>query len=151
MSVRFKRAGAGYFETLGIPMIAGRTFTDADRFGTPWVTVINDALAAQLKSAFGMNDPIGQIVDLPAIGYGSPTTRERMTVIAIRRNHMIVWPHQRNGPYGDALLADVEMQEAADFPGWIMPPRLLLKAPNPKHVAKEACFLIRRERLVDWC
>ena len=46
---------------------------DADRLGTPWVTVINEALATQLKATFGMSDPVGQVVDLPAIGYGSPT------------------------------------------------------------------------------
>ena len=89
MTLSFKRAGAGYFETLGIPLVEGRTFTDADRHGTPWVTVINDALALQLKSTFGINNPVGQIVDLPAIGYGSPTTRERMTIIGIVKNERV--------------------------------------------------------------
>jgi putative ABC transport system permease protein len=89
MTLRFKRAGAGYFETLGIPIVSGRTFTDADRMGTPWVTVINDALALQLKSTFGMSDPVGQVVDLPAIGYGSPTSRQRMTIIGIVKNERV--------------------------------------------------------------
>jgi putative ABC transport system permease protein len=89
MTLRFKRAGTGYFETLGIPLVSGRTFTNADRFGTPWVTVINEALAAQLKSTFGIFDPIGQVVDLPAIGYGTPTTRERMTIVGVVSNERV--------------------------------------------------------------
>jgi predicted permease len=89
MTLRFKRAGTGYFDTLGIPVVSGRTFTDADRVGTPWVTVINAALAAQLKSTFAMADPIGQLVDLPALGYGSPTTRQRMTIIGIVKNERV--------------------------------------------------------------
>ena len=89
MTLRFKRAGAGYFETLGIALVAGRAFTDADRIGTPWVTVINEALAAQLHTTFGIGEPIGQIVDLPALGYGTPTTRQRMTIIGIVKNERV--------------------------------------------------------------
>ena len=89
MTLRFKRAGAGYFETLGIQVVAGRPFTDADRMGAPWVTVINEALASQLRTTFGINQPIGQVVDLPAIGYGTPATRERMTIVGVVRNERV--------------------------------------------------------------
>ena len=34
--VRFKRADAAYFTTLGIPVVAGRGFTPEDRVGTPY-------------------------------------------------------------------------------------------------------------------
>ena len=90
MLVRFKRAGAGYFETLGIPIVerAGPS-RDADRLGAPWVTVINEALAAQLKATFGMSDPVGQLVDLPALGYGTPTTRQSMTIVGIVKNERV--------------------------------------------------------------
>jgi putative ABC transport system permease protein len=83
MTVRFKRAGAGYFETLGIPIVAGRTFTDGDRGGREYVVVINDALAVDLARVFGVNDPVGQLVDLPAIGYGEPTVRRSMRIVGI--------------------------------------------------------------------
>ncbi|HKH71704.1 MAG TPA: ABC transporter permease [Vicinamibacterales bacterium] len=45
-----------YFETVGMHVITGRTFTDADTFETPRVAVINQALARQ---RFGDRDPIG--------------------------------------------------------------------------------------------
>jgi len=34
-----------YFDTLRIPMIAGRTFNDSDRATTTWVAVVNEAMA----------------------------------------------------------------------------------------------------------
>ncbi len=37
--------GPGYFATLGIPLAAGREFTDRDRTGSPWVAVINQRMA----------------------------------------------------------------------------------------------------------
>jgi putative ABC transport system permease protein len=89
LNVRFKRAGDGYFETIGVPVVAGRTFTDHDRIGAPWVTVINEELAAQLRSTFNIADPVGRLVDLPAIGYGSPTVRQSMTVIGIVKNEKV--------------------------------------------------------------
>src|SRR5262249_59824238 len=36
---------AGYFRTLGIPLLAGRTLTPADRAGTPPVAVVNETAA----------------------------------------------------------------------------------------------------------
>ena len=87
--VRFKRADAGYFETIGLELVRGRGFTAADRPGSQYVTVINEALAADLQSTFKMTDPIGQVVDLPAIGYFTPTTREPMTVVGIVKNERV--------------------------------------------------------------
>jgi predicted permease len=50
-------ASAGYFRTLGIPLIRGRLFTDSDTFDSPHVAVISEALARQ---RFANEDPIGQ-------------------------------------------------------------------------------------------
>ncbi len=86
--VRFKRADDGYFSTLGIPVVAGRGFTAADRAGAPYVTVINEALAARLKERFDVANPIGQTVDLPALGFGRDR-RAPMTVVGIIRNERV--------------------------------------------------------------
>ena len=48
--------GARYFETIGVPMMAGRDFTAADTAVSPRVAIVNDVLAAALwpgKSAVG--------------------------------------------------------------------------------------------------
>jgi len=67
--VRFKRVDSGYFGTLGIPVLRGRGITDLDREGTPFVIVINQALAARLADVAGIKDPVGRAVRLTYPGY----------------------------------------------------------------------------------
>jgi putative ABC transport system permease protein len=54
--VQFRRALGDYFQTMGIPIIKGRTFNEADRTGPP-VCIINQTMAAQL---FAGEDSIGK-------------------------------------------------------------------------------------------
>jgi len=86
--VRFKRADAGYFPTMGIEVVAGRGFTAADRVGAPYVTVINEALARRLQDRFNVADPLGQSVDLPTLGFG-PDRRAPMTIVGVIRNERV--------------------------------------------------------------
>jgi len=44
-NARFNEVGAGYFRTLGIPVLAGREFTPSDVAGAPQVAVVNQAFA----------------------------------------------------------------------------------------------------------
>jgi putative ABC transport system permease protein len=46
-----------YFSAMGIPLLRGRTFTDADQAGAPPVAIINEFMAHQL---FPDRDPLGQ-------------------------------------------------------------------------------------------
>jgi putative ABC transport system permease protein len=43
----YGRVSAGYFDTLKIPLLRGRFFTDADRLESPQVAIINQAMARQ--------------------------------------------------------------------------------------------------------
>ncbi|HEX7361888.1 MAG TPA: ABC transporter permease [Bryobacteraceae bacterium] len=52
--------GPEYFRTLGIPLIRGRAFTAQDRFNTPNVAVISEALARQ---RWPHQNPIGMTID----------------------------------------------------------------------------------------
>ncbi|HWI17543.1 MAG TPA: ABC transporter permease, partial [Vicinamibacterales bacterium] len=88
MLVGFKRADANYFSTMGMGMVAGRGFTAGDRAGSPYVTVINEALAARLRDRFGIHNPIGQGVDLPALGFGR-NRRVTMTIVGVVRNERV--------------------------------------------------------------
>ena len=63
--------GAGYFSTLGIPLVAGREFTAADDAGSPHVAVVNQTMAHYF---FGSSNPIGR-----RIWFG----RDRNTAIQI--------------------------------------------------------------------
>jgi predicted permease len=42
---RYNEVGARYFSTLGIPLMAGREFTESDRLGTAKVAIVNQAFA----------------------------------------------------------------------------------------------------------
>jgi putative ABC transport system permease protein len=46
----------GFFETLGLPIVRGRAFTEADRSGVQRVVVMNETIASQLWPG---KDPIG--------------------------------------------------------------------------------------------
>jgi predicted permease len=46
---RYNEVGAGYFATLGIPLIAGREFTDSDVLGAPKVAVVNEAFTRKFN------------------------------------------------------------------------------------------------------
>jgi len=50
-------AGPGVFETLGIPLLGGRDFTDQDASGAPLVAIVNKALADE---AWPGENPVGK-------------------------------------------------------------------------------------------
>ncbi|HWF84715.1 MAG TPA: ABC transporter permease [Vicinamibacterales bacterium] len=52
----FKVVSASYFRTVGLRLIEGRTLTDDDREGAPFVAVINETMA---RESFKEEDPIG--------------------------------------------------------------------------------------------
>jgi len=49
----------GYFETLGVPILAGRDFTEADREGAPPVVIVNETLARRFWPG---QDPLGKFL-----------------------------------------------------------------------------------------
>jgi predicted permease len=55
--VPYNVIGRGYFETLGVQLVRGRAFTEADRAGSPYLTVINETMA---KRVWPNEDPIGK-------------------------------------------------------------------------------------------
>ena len=48
-STRFNQVGTDYFRTLDIPLLAGRTFTEADERAAPRVAVVNEAFARKFN------------------------------------------------------------------------------------------------------
>ena len=60
---RFNEVGPGYFAALGVPLIAGREFTDADTMNSAKVAIVNQTFAKK----FGLGtDAVGKM-----IGWGS--------------------------------------------------------------------------------
>ena len=67
--------GSDYFGTLGIPLVAGRSFDRRDVDGAPPVVAINSALA---RTYFGSKDPIGQRL---TIDRGGPLEVEIIAIV----------------------------------------------------------------------
>ena len=63
-----------YFSAMGIPLIAGRIFSDADQTGAPDVAIINEYLARQL---FPDRSPLGRML---------PSNAPAVTVVGVVRD-----------------------------------------------------------------
>jgi predicted permease len=57
MNPHFCSISPGYFSTLGTPLLLGRDFTAADRFGSPKVAIVNETF---VKHFFNGEDPLGK-------------------------------------------------------------------------------------------
>jgi predicted permease len=69
----------GYFATMGIERVHGRTFTATDRRGAPLVMMINETLA---REAFPGQDPVGKRIACCEPGPdGSPNWKEVVGVV----------------------------------------------------------------------
>jgi predicted permease len=67
---RLSRVGPGYFQTLQVPLVAGRDFDERDRVGAPLVAIVNHAFARRFLN--GAN-PLGHRLWIEAAP-GSPDT-----------------------------------------------------------------------------
>jgi predicted permease len=59
--IRLEWVSTTWFSTMHVPLKRGRGFTDADRVGTPNVTILNEAAA---RSFFPNEDPIGKHITI---------------------------------------------------------------------------------------
>jgi predicted permease len=56
VTIHRNRVGAGFFSLMGIPLVAGREFHEADAMGAPLVAVVNESLA---RKYFDRRNPLG--------------------------------------------------------------------------------------------
>jgi putative ABC transport system permease protein len=70
---KYRPVSAGYFEAIGIPLLKGRWFTPADTADSPWVVVINAAMA---RDYWGTQNPVGQ-----RLHFAGPTWRTVVGVV----------------------------------------------------------------------
>jgi len=95
-SADIRTADSGYFRTMGILLLAGREFTEADNPGTTRVMVINQAMARQY---WPNENPIGHRVTMK--DWGPPLTGEIVGIVGdVKTNGldaavgpMIYWPY----------------------------------------------------------
>ena len=118
--------GPSYFRTLGIPVLKGRNFSDADTRGAAPVAIINETMASRY---FPGDDPIGRLVtmldrpmtivgvvaDVQPLRAGDPVESE------------LYWPYKQRPRYATYLL----IRTAADPASVIRPAEQRLKALDP--------------------
>jgi predicted permease len=79
----FNVVGIHFFETLGIPIIAGRAFGERDTAGSQAVGIINESLA---KSRFPGQDPIGKMFTTSSHdmdGYGGKLSNNLIQIVGV--------------------------------------------------------------------
>ena len=76
-TVRSNVVGPGFFTTLGVPVLAGRDFTDSDTESSPHVGIINEEFARRFLPN---QDPLGHII-------GPENGMYPMTIVGVVKNH----------------------------------------------------------------
>lgn len=76
-TVRSNEVGPGFFTTLGVPVLAGRDFSDSDTATSPHVGIINEEFARRFLPN---QNPLGHMI-------GTDDGRYQMTVVGVVKNH----------------------------------------------------------------
>jgi predicted permease len=67
----------GYFDTIGVPIIVGRSFEDAEAAGPPKVAVVTESLMRRFLSG---GSPVGRTITLPT------PDRSRLQIVGVARD-----------------------------------------------------------------
>jgi len=78
---KYRPVSEGFFETIGMPMIAGRAFTTLDRADSLRVVVVNQSMARQY---WGSENPVGQ-----RLRFGAPDWRTIVGVVGDVRHEAL--------------------------------------------------------------
>jgi predicted permease len=78
-SAAFRVVLPGYFQTMGLPLVRGRDFTEDDRLGAPGTIIVNEWLAERFWPGA---DPIGKRLTLDDLDKNP----EWLTVVGVARN-----------------------------------------------------------------
>jgi putative ABC transport system permease protein len=125
LRARFRFVSPGYFATLGIPLIEGRDFTEADRKESELVVVVSKSVAQQLfPGQDALNRHIMWTDPLVKVAGISPNARRIIGVLADvddanilpQRNLTIYQPFAQGPLYGACLLVHVGKDPAALVP-----------------------------------
>jgi putative ABC transport system permease protein len=73
----FQRVSADYFKTIGVPILRGRSLSEADREGSPYAAVINQSLARHMWPG---EDPVGRRI---AVDGQQPGEADWLTIVGV--------------------------------------------------------------------
>ncbi len=111
-SAVFTEIGAGYFETMRIPVLGGRALTAKDDERSPWVVVINATMG---KRYFSRENPVGKQLFVSFTDTGGRKVAEGRT----REIVGVVGDVREFGPRqpAPAMMYVPERQHIRDYPG----------------------------------
>src|SRR5262249_46206289 len=128
----FRPVSPDYFETVGLSLLSGRLFDEADRRDSPRVVIVNRALA---KRHFGDRDPVGHRLAWrdPQAKY-SPLSGDWRTIVGVVSD---------SKDYGvTAATPHVVYQPLAQV--WVgFAGTLFVRTPNPTAVANQLTRIVR--------
>jgi putative ABC transport system permease protein len=103
-AVRFNAVGPGYFATMGIPMLAGRDFSDVDRAGSPLTAIVNESMARRYWPGRSAVDGRVHVLNLAfdVVGVAADSTYEELGVRSVP--HVYVAIAQAPDAVGAAFL-----------------------------------------------
>ena len=129
--------GPRYFETMRMPLVAGRDFTERDDEGSPLVVIVNEAMA---KHFFAGKDPIGQKVLLSSIFKDrSGTDKNAAEVVGLVRNAHYF---DVNDEHQEAIFAPALQIPGSDFSS--EQTLLLRTSDNPVRAANDLRAIVSR-------
>jgi putative ABC transport system permease protein len=104
---RFRIVTPRFFEVVGVPMIAGRDFTDEDRTGTELVVIVSQSVAQRL---FSNGDALNRHMTWTNALFGPPVPRRIVGIVAdaddenvVRAPAMAIYQPLRQTGFGGRL------------------------------------------------
>jgi putative ABC transport system permease protein len=116
-----RETSAGYQETMRVPVLAGRLFTDADRRGSPFVVIVNQTFARRF---FPGADPVGHRIAFDHTPDSSSVWRtivgvvgdERQASLASPIRPEVIAPYSQEGRSAMTLMIRTDGSPAALVP-----------------------------------
>jgi predicted permease len=107
-SAGLRTISPGYFHTMGIPVLRGRSFNDNDDKTSPQVVIINEAFARQY---FPGEDPIGKRITPGFAIHGEPLVREIVGIVGgVKDRSLSAEPRPEfYFAYPQAMIADLTL------------------------------------------
>jgi putative ABC transport system permease protein len=158
-NVRTQSVSPGYFRTMGIAMLAGRDFWDADRKNPPPVAIVNETMA---RHYFAGGSAVGKrfswsakgLKDTEIIGVVKDAKYGNLRQATPR---MVYSPALRNGTDSNILEIRAQANGGRPLPAIVGDCRTAIRAINPNiritsfdTLAAEVDRSLTPERLVSW-
>ncbi len=107
MNPDFNGIGPEYFQTMGIPLLAGREFTERDTKDAPKVAVVNETMA---RYFFGDESPIGR-----RFGFGSRERKYDIEIVGLVGNSKYATLREEPPRFGYIPVAQNELLSEMTF------------------------------------